>query len=83
MCIVYILHSESLDKFYIGHTCEDIKERIRKHLIDHKGFTTRSKDWKLMYTEDFETKSEAYAREREIKKWKSKKQIIDLIENST
>ncbi len=60
MCIVYILHSQSLDKFYIGHTCEDINERLRKHLSDHKGFTSKAKDWKVVFLEQYDTKSLAY-----------------------
>ncbi len=81
MCIVYILHSQSLDKFYIGHTCEDINERLRKHLSDHKGFTSKAKDWKVVYLEQYDTKSLAYERERTIKSWKSKNRIQKLIES--
>ena len=81
MCKLYILYSGSLDKFYIGHTCEDVNERLRKHLSNHNGFTGKAKDWELVYTEDFETKSEAYARECKIKNWKSKKRIQKLIES--
>ena len=66
----YILYSIAADKFYVGHTSEDIQERIRKHLSNHDGFTFHFKDWKLMYTENFETKSEAYQRELEIKTFK-------------
>ncbi|MDD3771564.1 MAG: GIY-YIG nuclease family protein [Weeksellaceae bacterium] len=38
MCYVYILFSQSIDKYYVGHTCEDLSERIRKHLSKHSGF---------------------------------------------
>ena len=82
MYTVYVLYSISADKFYVGHTGEDIQERIRKHLSNHDGFTSHFKDWKLMYSESFETKSEAYQREREIKNWKSKIRIAKLIRDS-
>ncbi len=82
MYTVYILYSIAADKYYVGHTGEDIQERIRKHLSNHKGFTSLFKDWQLMYTETFETKSEAYQRELEIKSWKSKKRIGKLISAS-
>ncbi len=82
MYTVYILYSISADKYYVGHTSEEIQERIRKHLSNHKGFTSLFKDWKLMYAEVFETKSEAYQRELEIKSWKSKKRISKLISAS-
>ena len=76
---LYILYSAKLDKFYIGHSGDDINERLRKHNSNHKGFTGKAPDWKILYTEDFSTKEEAYKREREIKSWKSRKLILKLI----
>ncbi|WP_339758809.1 GIY-YIG nuclease family protein, partial [Algoriphagus aquimarinus] len=78
-CYFYILRSARLDKFYVGHTCEDLEERIRKHLSNHSGFTAKSKDWELVYHEEFSDKGAAYFRERTVKAWKSKKKINDLI----
>ena len=71
----YILFSLSRDRYYIGHTGDDPEERLRKHNSNHKGFTGKTGDWQLVFKEPFETKSEAYAREREIKSWKSRKRI--------
>ena len=79
----YILYSVSLDKFYIGHTGDQLAERLRRHLSDHDGFTSKAKDWTITYFEEFETKTEAYARERQIKNWKSKKLIKQLIDKHT
>ena len=76
----YILYSESLDKYYIGHTGENLDERLRKHLSNHSGFTSKSKDWSILYFENFEEKSLAYQRELQIKSWKSKIKIRKLIE---
>ena len=79
---VYILFSESLNKFYVGHTSEELDERLRKHLSNHSGFTAKAKDWKIVYFETLENKSLAYKRELEIKSWKSKTKIKKLIDNS-
>ena len=76
---VYILYSATKNKFYIGFTSDDLEERIRKHNSNHKGFTGNVNDWVLSYFESFELKAEAFAREREIKKWKSRKKIEELI----
>jgi putative endonuclease len=76
---VYILHSAILDKFYIGCTSDIPLERLRKHLSDHKGFTSRAKDWMIVYTEVFSEKKEALNREKEIKNWQSKSRIQVLI----
>jgi putative endonuclease len=75
----YILYSKTLDKFYIGYTADNLSDRVRKHLSDHDGFTGKAKDWIISYAEVFETKSEAYKREREIKSWKSARRIQELI----
>ncbi len=75
----YIIYSSSLNKFYTGHS-NNIEERLRKHNTIHKGYTGKADDWKLVYHETFETKQEAYLRERQIKNWKSRKLIEELIE---
>ena len=72
MSYFYILFSETLDKFYIGHTTEQLEERLRKHLSDHSGYTARTKDWTIVYFEEYQSKSLAYRRELEVKKWKRK-----------
>ncbi len=75
----YILYSKDLDKYYIGYTSTSVEERLKKHNTSHKGFTGRSNDWKVVYSERFETKREAYARERQIKSKKSRTYIEQLI----
>ena len=79
MCYCYILYSKLLHRYYIGHTCEDLKERIRKHNSNHKGFTGKADDWQIVYKQTFTSKEDAYRREREIKCWKSRKMIEKLI----
>ena len=74
----YILYSAELDKYYIG-SCQNIEERLRSHLSNHKGFTGKAKDWAVVYSETFATRTEAYARERQIKKWKSRKMVERLV----
>ena len=56
-----------------------MQERLKKHLSNHKGYTSKTKDWIVVYTEIFETKTEALNRESQIKNWKSKVMIEKLI----
>jgi len=74
----YILFSEKLDKYYIGHT-SDLPERLGRHHSNHKGFTGKANDWIVVYTETYSTKELAYARERQVKNWKSKVRLQELI----
>jgi len=57
MCFCYILYSKSLDKYYIGSSCENLQERLRKHLSNHKGYTSKIKDWIIVYFEEFSDKA--------------------------
>ena len=83
MNYVYILYSRLLDRYYIGYCGTSVADRLAKHLSNHKGYTGRAKDWIICYTESYSTRQEAYARERELKKWKSRRRIEELIAQST
>ncbi|MGB5980645.1 MAG: GIY-YIG nuclease family protein [Nonlabens sp.] len=82
MCTTYILYSKSLDRFYVGHTCDEMNERLRKHNSNHEGYTGKTDDWRVVYTKEFNDKSTAYGREREIKNRKSRKYVESLIESA-
>jgi putative endonuclease len=57
----------------------DLVERVRRHLSAHSGFTGKAKDWEVVYFEFYDDKSKAILREHEIKKWKSRTKIVELI----
>ncbi len=76
--VVYILYSKALDRYYVGSTT-NINERLRRHNSNHKGFTGKSSDWEIVHQEIFDEKREALKREKQIKSWKSRKAIEELI----
>jgi putative endonuclease len=78
----YILYSPTRGRYYIGHTGDELQERLRKHNSNHKGFTGKTGDWEIVYNETLDNKELAYKREREIKAWKSKIKIQKLIAGS-
>jgi putative endonuclease len=82
MFTTYILFSDTLQKFYIGYTAGDMQSRLDKHLANHRGFTAKAKDWKIVYTEQFDAKNKAMQREKQLKNWKSNKRIFELIARS-
>ena len=63
MFYVYILFSKTHEIYYVGSTSMVVEERLRRHLSAHKGFTARAKDWEVVYSELFDQKSLAIARE--------------------
>ena len=78
MYYVYIIYSGKRDRYYVG-SCGDIEARLRRHNTNHRGYTGGVGDWALVYSESYADKSAAQFREREIKRWKSRKRIEELI----
>ena len=75
---VYILYSDSIDRYYIG-SCSDINSRLTRHNAGATASTKHGRPWKLMYSESFENKSDALKRELHLKKMKSRIFIEKLI----
>jgi len=76
--IVYILFSKTKNRYYIGYT-SNLEDRIVRHNQKSKGFTGNVNDWEIIYTEKYSTKEQAQQRELQIKSWKSRIKIQELI----
>jgi len=67
---VYILKSETTGRIYIGHT-SDLERRLREHNDPKLGkcrYTRKQKGpWRLVYSEEMQSRSEAMMRERFLK----------------
>lgn len=79
---VYILYSKNLDRYYIGVT-ENVEQRLQKHLCNHSGFTGKAKDWTIRFTEFYPDKTAALKREKQLKGWKNRLRIEQLIQESS
>ncbi|MDH3892359.1 MAG: GIY-YIG nuclease family protein [candidate division Zixibacteria bacterium] len=75
---LYILQSEAIDRLYIGVT-GDLKNRIKRHNQGRSLSTKSARPWKVVHTEEFNTRSEAMMRESQLKKWKNKDRLKQLI----
>ncbi|GGA64977.1 hypothetical protein GCM10008015_02260 [Flavobacterium palustre] len=73
MHYLYILFSESSQKFYIGET-NNMEERLLKHQNHYysNSFTKIANDWKIVLTFNCKDKDEAIYLENFIKRMKSK-----------
>ena len=76
---VYILRSEIKETYYYGSSA-DPDRRLTHHNGEKKGYTQRYRPWVIVFRQKFNTKSEAEAAERVLKKWKSKKMTRLVIE---
>jgi putative endonuclease len=76
---VYILYSNSINKYYVGHT-DDLERRLHEHNTGQTRYTSsRGNRWTLVYQEAYDSRALAMKREREIKAQKSRKYIENLI----
>lgn len=83
MFIVYAITSESSGKLYIGQTI-DLEARLKQHnAFDEthlSQFTRQNKGpWTLIYKEEYQTRSEALKREKQLKSYRGREFIKNLI----
>ncbi len=80
MFYLYILYSESFDKYYIGYTDNTVKRLEEHNTSSHNTYTSKHRPWILKATfEVGEIRALAMKIESKIKSLKSRKIIKDLI----
>ncbi len=67
MYYVYILESEVNGDFYKGVT-GDYQKRLERHNNGESVFTRALRPWKLIFVQEFSTKSEALIQEKKLKR---------------
>jgi len=74
---VYVLSSKLRSKLitYVGYT-NNLKRRLKLHNTGKGAKFTRGRQWKIIYSEKYETKSEAKSREYYIKKNRKLRNLI-------
>ncbi len=65
MYCVYILYSLKRGKYYVG-SCEDVNKRLDKYNTNHAGFTGKTGDWIIKWTEEHPDKSSALKQEQQV-----------------
>ncbi len=79
----YVIRSNSDGSYYKGQT-EDLKDRLERHNQGRSSFTRNKAPWKLVYSESYESRSEAAKREayfKSSKGWKDWKELKNKIES--
>ncbi len=77
-CYTYIIQSLKYSTYYIG-SCENIEVRLARHNAGKVRSTKYKKPYKLIYAEEFNTRQDAYRRERQIKSYKGGQAFKKLI----
>ncbi len=71
---LYIIYSPKIDRLYIGSTT-DLEHRLKQHNSGASNYTRGKGPWFLIYKEEFSSIQLARKREKEVKRWKSRKRV--------
>lgn len=77
MYYTYILKTKD-QSYYIGST-QHVDSRLRRHQNGGSVYTKSRRPVQLVYQEEFNSRSEAVRRERQLKSWKSRVDIDKLV----
>ncbi len=78
MYTVYVLLSESTNKFYIGQT-NDLPRRLLEHKTGLARYTRGRGPWKLVLSEQYSTRAEAMKREKSLKSGKGREWLKTML----
>ncbi|MEO1023272.1 MAG: GIY-YIG nuclease family protein [Bacteroidota bacterium] len=79
MYFVHVLYSALHDTIYIGYS-SDIEARLRAHNHpQNKAYTKRYQPWELVFSEQFETRAQAMAREKALKSARGRAYIWEQV----
>jgi putative endonuclease len=83
MFYVYVIKSQSTGKTYIGQTA-DLQKRLTLHNDPNNRLTLHTKrnkgPWILIYSEEYQTRSEAVLRERFLKSGQGREYLKSIID---
>ena len=76
---VYLLYSEKFNKTYIGYS-SDVELRLQWHNeLSERGWTKKYRPWKIIYLEEYGSKSEALQREKYFKTGVGREKIQQIL----
>jgi len=78
MYIVYVLRSVSFDRLYVGYT-DDVETRLKKHNSGSVRSTKAYRPYTIIYTEEYQNKTEARKRELFLKTGQGRKWIKENV----
>ncbi len=76
MYCTYILFSAELNRFYTGQT-QDLERRIAEHNRGKTPGMAKGMPWKLMYSKEVQSRTEALKLEKFIKKRGAARYLLD------
>ena len=82
MYFVYVLESEKTGRRYTGST-GDLEDRLYRHNSGQSKATKHGVPWRLIYSEEFETRPQAVQREMYFKTGVGREELERLLKEKT
>ena len=79
MYTTYVLYSPTSNKIYIGFSSEVTNRLVAHNDSRNTGWTSSYQPWELLYTEEHPTKSAAMQREKELKTFRGRSFIREMV----
>ncbi len=80
MFYVYVLKSIKNGKRYIGQTSKNVLERLVDHNVGSNSWTRINKPFKILYSEEYSTRTEAIKRENFLKSGQGRKWLDSILD---
>jgi putative endonuclease len=81
MYYTYVLYASKFNKIYIGYS-ENPERRLESHNDERNtGWTRSYQPWEIIHVEEFDTKTEALKREKQLKTSRGRAFVYKLISN--
>jgi putative endonuclease len=74
----YVIYSTKNDIYYIWQT-NNLTDRLLRHNTNRNKYTKNKGPWKLVFSKEFATRSQAMAFEKKLKSFKNPKKISNVI----
>jgi len=81
MYYVYVLKSQKNGRFYTGST-KDIEKRFSEHNSGKSRATRHTRPFELVYKESYNSRAEAYQREKYLKAGKGREELEEILGSS-
>ena len=78
MFYVYVIYSLSYNSYYTG-SAENVENRLKEHNSGKCRYTRGRMPWRVVYKEEYLTRSEAMKREKFLKSGQGRKLLKDIL----
>ena len=81
MYFTYVLQSLTSNKLYVGQT-NNLQDRIQRHNNSRNIYTKNKGPWKLIFSREFKSRTEAVKLEKRLKSFKNKDYLLKWVKEN-